>query len=108
MNVCGVTTYNVGMTTNVVEVDCCNERDPNHSNECTGEPRMIIVNNGIEHREIVLPKGGTLHIDMTQEFIDRVRLHFDLAEGVKLTNDQIRMYVFGSVNSAINKETETK
>ena len=62
------------------------------------------VSHAVEQRTIILPKGGELHVDMTQEFIDRIRLTFNLGESVSPTNDQIRMYIFGSVNCAINKE----
>jgi hypothetical protein len=65
---------------------------------------MMQINNAVEQRTIILPKGGELHVDMTQEFIDRVRLTFSLDEGVSPSDEQVRMYIFGSVNCAINKE----
>lgn len=64
----------------------------------------MVIHNAVERRTIILPKGGELHLDMTQEFIDRVRLTFALDEGVSPTDEQVRMYIFGSVNCAIGKE----
>lgn len=65
------------------------------------------VNNAVERRTITLPKGGELTIDMTAEFLVRVRAHFDLADTVSPDNEQLRMFIFGAVKTAIDKE-ETK
>lgn len=57
----------------------------------------------IETRHIKLPKGEVLTIEMTQPFIDRVRQHFGLIEAQQLDDDYVRMYVWGAVNTAVDR-----
>lgn len=60
--------------------------------------------NVVESRTITLPKGGELSVDMTEEFLVRVRAHFNLGETVSPDNEQVRMFIFGAVKTAIDKE----
>lgn len=64
------------------------------------------VKNFIETRHIALPKGGELVVDITREFLSRVRQHFNLNAGEYVTDEQIRMFMWGSIKSAIDKATE--
>jgi hypothetical protein len=59
--------------------------------------------NIVESRDIELPTGATLNVAMTQEFIDRARLHFGLSSEEKLDDDHVRMYVWGAVNTAVDR-----
>jgi hypothetical protein len=61
----------------------------------------------VETRSIILPQGGTLEVQMTQEYIDKLRQHFGLFGDQPLDDDHVRMYVWGSLNSAVDK-AETK
>lgn len=56
-----------------------------------------------EIRFIKLPKGETLEVSMSQEFIDRLRLHYGLSPDQKVEDDHVRMYVWGAVNTAVEK-----
>ena len=58
--------------------------------------------NFVETRVIELPKGGTLTIQLTQELIDQIRSRFNLGDE-PLTDDSVRMFLWGAVNNAIEK-----
>ena len=60
-------------------------------------PEPIVETRAIETR------GGTLVIEMTQSFVDRVRSHFNVNPGAPLADDHLKMYVWGAVNSAVTK-----
>jgi hypothetical protein len=57
----------------------------------------------IETRVISLPRGGELEVGMTQGLIDRIRYQFGLSPDQKIEDDHVRMFVWGSVNSAVDK-----
>jgi len=57
----------------------------------------------VETRRITTPKGPVLEIDMTDEFLVKVRQHFMLGEKESPSDDQLRMFVFGTVKTAIDK-----
>lgn len=57
----------------------------------------------IETRKITTPKGSILEIDMTDEFLKKVKQHFCLTEKENISDDQLRMFVFGTVKTAIDK-----
>jgi hypothetical protein len=57
----------------------------------------------VETRRITTPKGGVLEIDMTDEFLVKMRQHFTLGEKESPSDDQLRMFVFGTVKTAIDK-----
>jgi hypothetical protein len=54
-------------------------------------------------RTIALPQGGTLEVDMTPEFLSRVRAQFSLSSDAPIADDHIRMFVWGAVNSGLTK-----
>lgn len=62
-----------------------------------------------DKRSIELPQGGTLDVEMTPQFIAKLRQHYGLYGDQPLDDDHVRMYVWGSLNSAVVKaEQETK
>lgn len=60
-------------------------------------PEPIIETRSIETRD------GTLVIEMTQAFMDRVRLHFGLGASLPVTDDHLRTYVLRAVDGAVRK-----
>lgn len=63
---------------------------------------MIIENPVKMH--IPLPKGGTLEVDATPQFIDIVKNHFGLQNNFDVDNDHVRLYIWGAFSNALNKE----
>jgi len=54
-------------------------------------------------RNIELPNGGTLHIDMTDQFMIVLRNYFKLSVDDYIQDDHIRMFMFGAVKTALDK-----
>jgi hypothetical protein len=52
---------------------------------------------------IQLPKGGTLELDLTPAFLERVRAHVGVNSVDDVNDDHLRMYIFGTVKSALDK-----
>lgn len=59
--------------------------------------------NVTETRIISLPKGGTLVLDITDAFYPTVRERFNLGVDEFVSDEFIRMFVFGTVKSAFDK-----
>lgn len=57
----------------------------------------------VETRNIQLPQGGVLEVQMTQEFIDRLRRHFGIFGDQPLDDDHVRMYLYGALDNAVSK-----
>jgi len=57
----------------------------------------------VDKRMIELPRGGLLEVEMTELFIRKLMKHFELESKNDLTDDHIRMFVWGSLNSAVEK-----
>lgn len=55
------------------------------------------------HRSIPLPRGGCLEVDLTDEFLEIVRKHFELKERGEVSDDHVRMYIWGSFKNALDK-----
>lgn len=55
-----------------------------------------------EKRSIKLPKGEVLEVELTEAFLERVRLQFNLSQTQKVEDDHIRMFFFGAVKNAID------
>lgn len=55
-----------------------------------------------DKRSIPLPKGGTLEMEMSQEFLYKLSHHMALPLD-QITDDHIRMFVWGSLNTAIDR-----
>mgnify|MGYP003677544580 CR=1 FL=1 len=51
---------------------------------------------------IKLPKGGDLEVSITKKFLTVVSNHFDLNDIDDVTDDHIRMFVYGSFKNAID------
>lgn len=58
---------------------------------------------GAKVRVIKLPRGGELEMQMTDAFIDRVRIQFDIPKNEEVTDEHIRMFVFGAMKNATDK-----
>ena len=56
----------------------------------------------VEVRNVELPRGGTLEVQLTQNMISRIGSQFGVAP-VDITDEHVRMYVWGAVKSAIEK-----
>ena len=50
---------------------------------------------------IKLPAGNVLELDCTQEFLDKIQLHLNLEHPP--TDDDIRLFIYGSVKTAVDK-----
>ena len=57
----------------------------------------------IETRQISLPRGGVLEVQMTQVMINKIRQHFSLGPAQYLEDDHVRMFFWGTVNDAVSK-----
>jgi hypothetical protein len=55
-------------------------------------------------RSIKLPKGGVLEVETTPQFLEIVQKHFQLSSSSSISDDHIRMYVWGAFKVAIDKE----
>jgi len=54
-------------------------------------------------KNIVLPKGGILEVDVTPTFLNVVQKHFELSTLEQVEDDHIRMYIWGAFKNAIDK-----
>lgn len=59
-----------------------------------------------ETKYISLPRGGVLEVQVTQSFLDRVRYQFGVPDTVPVSDDHIRMFIWGALNFAIEKATQ--
>jgi hypothetical protein len=57
----------------------------------------------MEKRIIKLPQGGDLEVLLTPAFLEIVRGHFDLKNTVDVDNDHIRLFIYGSTKTALDK-----
>jgi len=56
----------------------------------------------MQKKIIQLPGGGSLEVDLTESFLLHVRNHFKIPDGDDVTDDDIRMFIHGSVKSALD------
>lgn len=54
-------------------------------------------------KDIPLPRGGTLEVDLSPQFLDVVAQHFQLSDVSLIDNDHVRMYIWGAFKNAIDK-----
>jgi hypothetical protein len=54
-------------------------------------------------KNIALPKGGTLEVNITPQFLEVVRKHFELSATSFVNDDHIRMYIWGAFKNAVEK-----
>tara|TARA_Y100000593_G_C4188324_1_gene275551 strand:- start:421 stop:612 length:192 start_codon:yes stop_codon:yes gene_type:complete len=57
----------------------------------------------MEKRIIQLPRGGNLEVDLTPSFLNLIVDHFDLENVSQVSDDHIRMFIYGSTRSAFEK-----
>jgi hypothetical protein len=57
-----------------------------------------------EIRNIKTPKGEVLEVQMTGAFATAVRKHFNLSPDQRVEDDHVRMFVWGALNAALEKE----
>ena len=60
----------------------------------------------MEKRIVKLPKGGDLEISLTPEFLSVLSKHFNLPSPSHVNDDHIRMFVYGSLKSALDSAEE--
>jgi len=58
---------------------------------------------GFEKRNIKLPKGGELEVSLTEKFLEAVQSHFSLSRIEDVQDDHIRMFIFSTTQSALEK-----
>ena len=57
----------------------------------------------MEKRLIQLPKGGELEVSITDAFLKQVRDYFDIDSQSIVSNDHVRVFVYESFKSAVEK-----
>ena len=57
----------------------------------------------METRIISLPKGGDLEVSLTPEFLEGLKNHFELDSASKVTDDHIRMFIYGATKNALDE-----
>lgn len=50
-----------------------------------------------------MPRGGTLELDMAPGFLAAVRNHFGLGPDEYVTDDHLRMFVYGATKGALDR-----
>lgn len=56
-----------------------------------------------EVRIVMLPRGGTLELEIMPGFYDKLRAHFGMSSDTIIDDEHIRMFVFGAFKNAIDK-----
>lgn len=64
---------------------------------------MSLDTAGFEKRSIKLPKGGELEVSLTEKFLEAIQVHFSLSRIEDIQDDHIRMFIFSTTKSAIDK-----
>lgn len=54
-------------------------------------------------KNISLPRGGVLEVELTPKFLEVVSTHFALPDPGYVDDDHIRMYIWGAFKNAIDK-----
>lgn len=54
-------------------------------------------------RNILLPNGSTLEVTIKPGFLEKVASQFNLEEIKDVSDEHIRMYIFGAFKNAIDK-----
>jgi len=57
----------------------------------------------MEKRNVTLPNGGILEIEATDRFYEAIRFEYKLDESTTITDDHIRLFVYGTMNNAVEK-----
>jgi len=56
----------------------------------------------LEKRNIKLPNGSTLEIEASERFYEAIRFEYNLDENTIVTDDQIRLFVHGTMSNAVD------
>jgi len=59
-------------------------------------------------KNIALPKGGILEVDVTPQFLEVVQKHFQLSNSSSINDEHIRMYIWGAFKNAIDKAEKSE
>jgi len=62
----------------------------------------------METVNITLPQGGNLEVQITPEFMEKIQEHFNIESPENISEDHIRMFLYGSINSAIEKAEQNR
>lgn len=63
----------------------------------------------MKHVDVRLPNGGVMSLDYEDAFLDNIRKVNGIPEGEDITDEQIRMFVYSTMKSALDKhEMETR
>jgi len=54
-------------------------------------------------RNVVVPKGGDLVLEYTEEFMTKIREQFNLEPNSDVSDEHIRMFLFGACKTAFDK-----
>jgi hypothetical protein len=60
----------------------------------------------MEKRIIKLPAGGDLEVFTTPKLFETIRQHFNLNSVEEVTDNHIRMFIYGSTKSALDKMSD--
>jgi hypothetical protein len=55
----------------------------------------------MEKRNVQLSNGSTLEIEASERFYEAIRFEYKLDKSVEITDDHIRTFVYGTVNTAV-------
>ena len=61
------------------------------------------MNTQIFKRNIQLPKGGVLEVDITPSFLEIVKKHFGLSTTLEVNDAHLRTYFWGALKNALDK-----
>ena len=62
----------------------------------------------MEKKDIEVPRGGILNLEYTEEFMSLVREWAHLEPEETITDYHVRMYIYGAMKNAIDKEDISK
>ena len=62
----------------------------------------------MEKRLVKLPKGGSLEVSLTTEFLQLLATHFGLPSPNFVNDDHIRMFVHDSMKTALDKAEKNR
>ena len=62
----------------------------------------------MEKRNIILKDDGVLNVQYSPDFLTKIREHFDLSEEQEVSDDYIRMFIYGSFKNAVDAHCEEK
>ena len=54
-------------------------------------------------REIKLPTGESITVEFNHDFLDRIKSQFDLSKAEEVSDDHIRMFIYGSIKGGVDR-----